>query len=93
MGAVLIKLKRDRLLKVQYFDRHGEADGGAGWGCYAVHQRKNWKKKLPQAALMHLPETLSSSETDAYLSLTQITTNSNFSHPYQTKLKRLISDN
>ena len=30
MGAVLIKLKTGRLLKVHYFDRHGEADGGGG---------------------------------------------------------------
>lgn len=59
--AALIKLK-DCLLKVQYFDRHGEGEGGR------AKQYTNEKvgKKLPRAALMHLPKTLSSSETDAF---------------------------
>lgn len=54
---------------------------------------KKLENKLPRASLMRLPKTLSSSETDAFLSLTQITRNSYFLHPYQTKLKSLVSDN
>lgn len=48
MGAVLIKLKRDRLLKVQYFDRHGEADGGAGGGVGVLSStpKKKLEKKI-----------------------------------------------
>lgn len=44
MGAVLIKLKTDRLLKVQYFDRHGEADGGGGGGAKQYTNEKIGKK-------------------------------------------------
>ena len=67
--------------------------GKQGAGVISSTPTKKLEKKLPRAALMHLPKTLSSSETDAFFSLTQITRNSYFLHPYQTKLKSLVSDN